>query len=302
VGGTFVKVGFFKDEKLDYVEQIPTRTEDNGKWILDDIADAMKNILQMKQVNPEEVSGVGIGLPGPVTSDGRVLGCVNLGWGIMDMGALSEKFYDRPVYPLNDANAATLGEMWQAGDCKNMAFITLGTGVGGGMVADGRLICGATGGAGEIGHFPVESQETDMCSCGKRGCLEQYCSATGVVRLAKKYIQEYENTVLNNVAEISAKDVFDGAKAGDECCLKIVDRFGDYLAKGCAYIASATNPEMIIIGGGVSKAGTIIIEAIEKYFKDYAFKPCAGVKFEMAKLGNEAGMYGCAYYVKSMTE
>lgn len=300
VGGTSIKIGLFTEfGKLLQTEQIPTDKTENGKNIIEHIANKIKEIISQNHLEPEQMMGVGIGLPGPVTDEGVVLGCVNLGWQTMTMDSLSEKLYGTKIYPLNDANAATLGEMWQGGGiidgkmCKNIAFVTLGTGVGGGIVAGGHLLYGANGGAGEIGHFPVNSHETECCTCGKKGCLEQYCSATGAVRIGKKILASYGI----EAGDITAKDIFDRAKAGQKEYLEIVDTFGRYLAKGCAYIASATNPEIIVIGGGVSMAGHIIIEAVNKYFKTYAFGPCSNVKFVFAKLGNDSGMYGGAYTV-----
>ncbi len=298
VGGTSIKTGLF-DEKgqLLLVKSIPTNTSEKGKHIVDDIIKCIEGIRKEKSIDIEDVIGVGAGLPGPVRADGMVLGCVNLGWDDVDVKSeFSEKFYGKKIVLLNDANAATLGEMWKGGgategeSCQDMVFITLGTGVGGGIVSDGKLICGATGGAGEIGHFPVNVEETEYCSCGKKGCLEQYCSATGVVRMARKKSED-------TAKEFTAKDIFDGAKAGDGFCLGIVEDFGKYMGLCCANLASATNPEKIVIGGGVSMAGDIIIEVTKKYFMQYAFKPCRNVEFALATLGNDAGMYGCAYAV-----
>lgn len=305
VGGTSIKTGLF-DEKgqLLLVKSIPTNTDGKGKYIVDDIIKCMEEIMAEKSIGLEDVIGVGVGLPGPVCVDGTVLGCVNLGWDEVNIKKeFSEKFYGKKVAVLNDANAATLGEMWKGGgatageSCPDVAFITLGTGVGGGIVSNGKLIVGATGGAGEIGHFPVNLEEPDYCSCGKRGCLEQYCSATGVVRMARKKIGEATATALPKNGDFTAKDIFDGAKAGDDFCKEIVEDFGKYMGLCCANIASATNPKKFIIGGGVSKAGDIILEVTEKYFKEYAFKPCRNVEFVLAALSNDAGMYGCAYAV-----
>lgn len=301
IGGTTVKTGLFTDKgELVFVNQIKTRTEENGSYILKDIEYNLKNIITERNIRPEEIMGIGVGVPGPVNPDGEILGCVNLGWQTMKLDGLSEHFYGVKVYPLNDANGAALGEMWKGSGLidgkmtRDLAFITLGTGVGGGLICNGKLISGSTGGAGEIGHFPVNFHEESTCNCGKKGCLEQYCSATGVVRMAKKMIKECNE-------DITAKEIFDLAKEGKEEYMSVVELFCEYLAKGCAYIASATNPKMIVIGGGVSAAGTIITQKVEKYFKKYAFKPCSDVTFAIAKLGNDAGMYGCAYTVLNNT-
>lgn len=305
VGGTGIKTGLFDEkDQLILVKLIPTNTEEKGKYIVDDIIKCMEEIMEEKSIQADDILGVGMGLPGPVREDGMVLGCVNLGWDEVNIEVeMSQKFYGKKVCLLNDANAATLGEMWKGGGetdgetCPDVAFITLGTGVGGGLVSGGKLIYGATGGAGEIGHFPVNPHETDYCSCGKRGCLEQYCSATGVVRMAKKKLTEATGSILLKDDKITAKDIFDGAKAGDAFCNEILEDFGKYMGICCANIASATNPKKFIIGGGVSKAGNIILDVTKKYFDEYAFKPCRNVEFVLAELGNDAGMYGCAYAV-----
>jgi glucokinase len=241
--------------------------------------------------------GVGIGLPGPVDR-GMILGCVNLGWGIFSIvEEFSKAFHNVPVYAGNDANIAALGE-YVAGagkGMKNMMMVTLGTGVGGGIIIDGRILEGANGGAGEIGHIPVNPQEQDTCGCGKKGCLEQYASATGIVRIAEKLRKENGNTALP--AGCTAKQVFDYAKEGDELAMQAVEELGRYLGLALASCACVLNPEGIVIGGGVSRAGKILLDVTEKNFQTYVFKPCRNVKFSLAELGNDAGIYGAAAMV-----
>ncbi|MFQ9933117.1 MAG: ROK family glucokinase [Lachnospiraceae bacterium] len=306
VGGTTVKIGMFdKEDSLKYKCEIKTDTSDKGSFILRDICKKLQDILQENSLTPNDCDGIGIGLPGPVTNDGRILGCVNLGWGIFNIEEkLSQMFYGVKVRAGNDANLAALGEKLAGGGRghENVLMITLGTGVGGGVIIDGKIVTGTNGAAGEIGHMPVNFHETDVCSCGKKGCLEQYASATGIVRLTKKYIGEYKESPLYgykiNGKEITAKDVMDLAKAKDELSVKVIDEAALYLGMALAASASVINPDCIVIGGGVSKAGDFLIDKVEKSFMEYAFVPCRNVIFRQAELGNDGGMYGGAGLIK----
>lgn len=298
VGGTTVKIGLFSgDGKLEEKYEIATDKSDQGAHIIEHIAAKLDEIIAEKSYGILDCMGVGIGLPGPVDR-GMILGCVNLGWGIFSIvEEFSKAFHNVPVYAGNDANTAALGE-YVAGagkGMKNMMMITLGTGVGGGIIIDGRILEGANGGAGEIGHIPVNPQEQDICGCGKKGCLEQYASATGIVRVAEKLRKENGNTALP--AGCTAKQVFDCAKEGDELAMQAVEELGRYLGLALASCACVMNPEGIVIGGGVSRAGKILLDVTEKNFQTYVFKPCRNVKFCLAELGNDAGIYGAAAMV-----
>lgn len=298
VGGTTVKIGLFSgDGKLEEKYEIATDKSDQGAHIIEHIAAKLDEIIAEKSYGILDCMGVGIGLPGPVDR-GMILGCVNLGWGIFSIvEEFSKAFHNVPVYAGNDANTAALGE-YVAGagkGMKNMMMITLGTGVGGGIIIDGRILEGANGGAGEIGHIPVNPQEQDICGCGKKGCLEQYASATGIVRVAEKLRKENGNTALP--AGCTAKQVFDYAKQGDELAVQAVEELGRYLGLALASCACVLNPEGIVIGGGVSRAGKILLDVTEKNFQTYVFKPCRNVKFCLAELGNDAGIYGAAAMV-----
>lgn len=298
VGGTTVKIGLFSgDGKLEEKYEIATDKSDQGAHIIEHIAAKLDEIIAEKSYGILDCMGVGIGLPGPVDR-GMILGCVNLGWGIFSIvEEFSKAFHNVPVYAGNDANIAALGE-YVAGagkGMKNMMMVTLGTGVGGGIIIDGRILEGANGGAGEIGHIPVNPQEQDTCGCGKKGCLEQYASATGVVRIAEKLRKENGNTALP--ADCTAKQVFDYAKKGDELAVQAVEELGRYLGLALASCACVLNPEGIVIGGGVSRAGKILLDVTEKNFQTYVFKPCRNVKFCLAELGNDAGIYGAAAMV-----
>ena len=298
VGGTTVKIGLFSgDGKLEEKYEIATDKSDQGAHIIEHIAAKLDEIIAEKSYGILDCMGVGIGLPGPVDR-GMILGCVNLGWGIFSIvEEFSKAFHNVPVYAGNDANIAALGE-YVAGagkGMKNMMMVTLGTGVGGGIIIDGRILEGANGGAGEIGHIPVNPQEQDTCGCGKKGCLEQYASATGIVRIAEKLRKENGNTALS--AGCTAKQVFDYAKEGDELAMQAVEELGRYLGLALASCACVLNPEGIVIGGGVSRAGKILLDVTEKNFQTYVFKPCRNVKFSLAELGNDAGIYGAAAMV-----
>ena len=297
IGGTTCKIGFFETAGvlLDKWE-IHTNTENGGEHILPDIAKAIDNKLAQEAISKSEVQGVGVGVPGPVTSDGVVNRCVNLGWGVMNVGEELSKLTGLEVKVGNDANVAALGEMWQGGakGCKDVIVVTLGTGVGGGIIVDGKIVAGFNGAGGEIGHITVNRDEIEACNCGQYGCLEQYASATGIVRVAKrKLAKTAEETTLTKFDPLTAKDVFDEAKAGDEIALSLVDEVCEILGSALSNMACVVNPEIIVIGGGVSKAGNILIDCIQKHFVETCFHACRETKFAGATLGNDAGMYGC---------
>ena len=298
IGGTSVKIGLFSvdGELLDKWE-ITTRTDDGGAYILGDIAASVQAKMEEKSIAKVDVLGVGMGVPGPVREDGTVIKCVNLGWGVFNAADELGKLLDMKVKVGNDANMAALGEMWQGGGKghENIVMVTLGTGVGGGIILNGKMLAGVNGAGGEIGHMTMDLAETDVCNCGKRGCLEQYASATGIVRMANKALNDSDRpSKLREVQYISAKEIFDAAKSGDDLSMDLVDELGKKLGLAAAQIAAVVDPEVFVIGGGVSRAGQILIDATEKYFKQYAFHACRNTTFELAVLGNDAGMYGGA--------
>ena len=301
IGGTTVKCGLFQTNgELCEKWEIVTRTEENGKEILPDVAKAILGKMAEKQIGKDQVSGVGIGVPGPVIREREVAVAVNLHWGYtMLADELESLLGGIPVKVGNDANVAALGEMWKGGGegTKNLIMATLGTGVGGGIIVDGKIITGSHGAGGEIGHACVDPAETESCNCGNRGCLEQMASATGIVRLGNKILSEsQENTVLEKDT-LSAKTIFDAYKEGDAVAAKIVDKFAGYLGNALAIFACVVDPEVIVIGGGVSKAGQPLIDAIEKYFRRDAFVTCKDTPIVLAKLDNDAGIFGAAKLV-----
>ena len=304
VGGTTVKMGLFDGEGIAVDKwEIPTRKEDDGAHILPDIADAINTKMSEKNIDVSEVSGVGIGVPGPVLSNGTVPFCVNLGWwDPVDLVGRMKELTGLDAKAGNDANVAALGEAWKgAGEgAKNVVMVTLGTGVGGGIIIDGNILHGSTGAGGEIGHITVNRDETEKCNCGSRGCLEQYASATGIARLARRRLAKDDAQSLlreKGADSITAKDVFDKAKAGDTVALEIVDEFANILGTALAGICNTVNPEIVVIGGGVSKAGGILTDAVQKYFDEEAFPAVKGTPIKLATLGNDAGIFGCVQMV-----
>lgn len=301
LGGTTVKLGLF-DPEGNVLEkwEITTRKEDSGKLILPDIADAIKGKMQEKSIAREDVVGVGIGVPGPVDGNGVIYKAANLGWGVFSIkDELTGLLDGIRVEAGNDANVAALGEMWRGGGqgYNNMVAVTLGTGVGGGIIVDGKILTGAKGAGGEIGHILVEEHETEVCGCGKTGCLEQYASATGVVRLANRRLAKDDKASVLRGKKISAKDVWDAVKAGDELAVEVAKQFGEYLGKGLAAVACVVNPDIFVIGGGVSKAGDVLMDYMVEPYKKYVFHGSRETKFALATLGNDAGIYGAAKLV-----
>ncbi len=304
IGGTSVKFGLFDGQgRLLDKWEIPTDKTDGGAHVLPDVAKGIRGKMNDRGIAPENVAGVGVGVPGAVAEDGMMPGgAVNIGWGSFNLVEELRNCLKLPVKAANDANAAAYGEMWQGGGrgCSNLVAVTLGTGVGGGIIVNGRLLTGATGAGGEIGHIHVEDQETKPCNCGNRGCLEQYASATGIVRLAERRLTRDGKESLLRSRRVTAKAVFDALKEGDAVAGEIALEFGEYLGKGLAIVAGVVNPELFVIGGGVSKAGDILFRYIEPPFRKYAFAPCRGTGFALAKLGNDAGIYGAAGLILHM--
>lgn len=306
VGGTTVKLGLFDMEGnvLDKWE-IPTVRDNDGEAILPDVAKSILRKMEEKSIGEEDIEGIGIGVPGAVVGDGTLMGgAVNIGWKTFNIPEVLNAYIKVPVKAANDANSAAFGEMWQGGGkgYKNAVAVTLGTGVGGGVIINGSIITGANGAAGEIGHVHIEDNETRICGCGNKGCLEQYASATGIVRLARERLAEDDKPSSLRSVELSAKSVFDAVKEGDEVAMEIAGRFGHYLGKGLAAVANVVNPEVFVIGGGVSKAGEILFQYVKPEFLRYVFPPCRDTKFALATLGNDAGIYGAAGLILSEKE
>ena len=302
LGGTTVKLAYFDQEGAMLSKwEIPTNISDNGSHILPDIAAAIRGYIEENNIAFDSLIGIGIGVPGPVTPDGIVNKCINLGWGVFNIEKTLSDLTGLPVKAGNDATVATLGECWKGGGagCKNMVMATLGTGVGGGIVVDGRVIHGSTGAGGEIGHMVLNRNETESCGCGKRGCVEQYCSATGIVRIAKQFLAAREDaSSLRDLENLTCKDIFDAAAAGDTLAAEILEQVYAYMGEFLANICNVVNPECVVLGGGVSKAGAPLLEGVQRYFGKYVFHAAANVRFALATLGNDAGAYGAFQLVK----
>lgn len=301
IGGTTVKMGLFEIDGtvLDKWE-IVTRTANGGEAILPDIAASALDKLEERKISKEEVAGMGVGVPGPINAEGIVPHTANLGWGYKEVTRELSELTGLMCKGGNDANVAALGEMWKgaAAGHKNGVMVTLGTGVGGGIIVDGKIVTGANGAGGEIGHIHVDDRIPWTCGCGNQGCLEQVASANGIVRLAKWMIQETGEVKTSlDPAAMSAKDIWDAVKAGDVFAMEVAENFGKYLGLALANIASTVDPEVFVIGGGVSKAGPVILDYIQKYYVKYTFRGCRDAQFVLATLGNDAGIYGSARLV-----
>lgn len=308
IGGTTCKLGVM-DEELEILHkwEIPTNKDDNGSQILRNIHESFEKNAHLKGYDIEDVKGIGLGVPGPIDfENGIVNGAINLNWhGKKNIREEYEQLSGRPVYVDNDANVASLGEKFKGAgrDARDVVCITLGTGVGGGIISNNELVHGHNGSGGELGHFKVDFKERFQCNCGHKGCLETVASATGVVNLAYHYYQELHfSTVIQDEIEsqsLQAKQVFDAAKAGDEFALYVIRKVSNYIAYALSVVSVMSNPEYIIVGGGVSKAGDFLIDHIDQKFREITFSPAAeGTKIVTAQLGNDAGMIGAAGLIK----
>ncbi len=302
IGGTTVKLGLFTCAG-DLLEkwEIPTRTEQDGAKILPDVAQTIRAALERRGVACGQVEGIGVGVPGPVDENHVVHKCVNLGWGVFSVRErMNELLPAIPnVHAGNDANVAALGELWQGGGKgrghKSAVMFTLGTGVGGGVVLNDRIVPGINGGAGEVGHMTVDPLETEVRSCGKRRCREQYASATGVGRLARRMLAQSDlPSQLREMDSFTSREICDLAREGEELARAVVDRCGDYLGRAMSYVSCTIDPAIYIVGGGMSRAGGILTDSISKYYQQYAFHVSARTGIVTARLGNDAGIYGCA--------
>lgn len=305
IGGTTIKMAFISFNG-DIVEkwEIPTNKHENGKDIPADIAKSIFIKLTQHGQTKDSLLGAGVGAPGPINDeDGSVYVGVNIGWNNFPLKERLQEELALPVVVDNDANVAALGEMWKgAGDgAKDMLCVTLGTGVGGGVIVNGDILHGVNGAAGEIGHITTVVENGALCNCGKTGCLETVASATGIVRLANEVLKTTNSpSKLRNYNPITSKDIFDSAKEGDQLAKKIVEKVAFYLGLSIANVANVTNPKKIVIGGGVSKAGDTLLDPVKQQFHQFAFPRVAeGAELAIANLGNDAGVIGAAWLVKN---
>ncbi|MDH6365285.1 glucokinase [Enterococcus sp. PF1-24] len=304
LGGTTTKFAILNlDGEIQQKWSIETDILDEGSRIVPNIVASINHRLNLYQMTAEDFIGIGMGTPGSVDRQaGTVIGAYNLNWKTLQpVQAAIEAGTGIPFAMDNDANVAALGERWQgAGDNQpDVVFITLGTGVGGGIIMEGRLLHGAAGCAGEIGHITVDP-EGFQCTCGKRGCLETVSSATGVVRVARQLAEEYAGdsklkAMLDDGQAITSKDVFDFAKEEDDFAIMVVDKVCFYLGLACGNLGNTLNPASIVIGGGVSAAGEFLRSRVETYFQEFTFPQVTeSTQIKLAELGNDAGVIGAA--------
>lgn len=298
LGGNAIKIGLFQTTGH-LVEKwtIPARLEDHGSRLLPDVVDSIRSKMAQRSLSWDVIEGVGMGVPGPVDQEGTVLRCVNLGWDILNVPQKMRELEPaiEKLQVANDVNAATLGEMWQGGAQWNSSavMVTLGVGVGSGIVVDNKVFVGSTGAAGEIGHMCVNPQETRRCTCGNCGCLEQYCSDTGLVYMARQVLEQQPDTAsVLREGEITPQAICEAAKQGDAAATAVLDRFGQLMGQALTAVACTVNPQVFVIGGELAQAGMTILKPIETYFRRYAFHAFRSTPFVLAELGDDAGIYG----------
>ncbi|HEO3176427.1 TPA: ROK family glucokinase [Streptococcus agalactiae] len=305
LGGTTIKFGILTLEgEVQEKWAIETNTLENGRHIVSDIVESLKHRLSLYGLTKDDFLGIGMGSPGAVDRTSKtVTGAFNLNWAdTQEVGSVIEKEVGIPFFIDNDANVAALGERWVGAGANNpdVVFVTLGTGVGGGVIADGNLIHGVAGAGGEIGHMIVDPENGFMCTCGNKGCLETVASATGVVRVARQLAEQYEGSsaikaVIDNGDTVTSKDIFIAAEDGDKFANSVVERVSRYLGLAAANISNILNPDSVVIGGGVSAAGEFLRSRVEKYFVTFAFPQVKkSTKIKIAELGNDAGIIGAA--------
>lgn len=297
VGGTTIKMGLFKtDGTLVEKWEIPTDTTNQGENILPDIVATIHGKMVEKNLTKDMVKGIGVGVPGAVDANGVINKAINLGWGVFPIEKTLSELSGMKVKAGNDANVAALGENWMGSGkgYDSIVMVTLGTGIGGGIIINGKILAGANGAAGEIGHIIVNDQEIEACNCGHYGCIEQYASATGIARMARRALANTtENSSLKAFGEdVTAKDVFDCAKEGDKLACQVVEDVCGMLGATLAKIGCVVNPDAFVIGGGVSKAGQILIDGINESFRTQIFHASKDTPVVLASLGNDAGIYG----------
>ncbi|MFT8272975.1 ROK family glucokinase [Streptococcus agalactiae] len=305
LGGTTIKFGILTLEgEVQEKWAIETNTLENGRHIVSDIVESLKHRLSLYGLTKDDFLGIGMGSPGAVDRTSKtVTGAFNLNWAdTQEVGSVIEKEVGIPFFIDNDANVAALGERWVGAGANNpdVVFVTLGTGVGGGVIADGNLIHGVAGAGGEIGHMIVDPENGFTCTCGNKGCLETVASATGVVRVARQIAEQYEGSsaikaAIDNGDTVTSKDIFIAAEDGDKFANSVVERVSRYLGLAAANISNILNPDSVVIGGGVSAAGEFLRSRVEKYFVTFAFPQVKkSTKIKIAELGNDAGIIGAA--------
>lgn len=298
IGGTAVKLALVQADGTPLARwEIPTRKGDTPEGLLRDVRAELFACMAARQIEAAQVLGVGMAAPGPVTADGVLHGAVNIGWGDVALGAEAERILGlAPVRIGNDARVAALGEaLYGAGiGAESMLMVTLGTGVGGGVVLRGRILTGQSGVAGEIGHMTIDPYETKSCTCGKKGCLEQYASATGMVRLAAAGLRRGEASILRGKEPLTAQVIWAAAAAGDALANAVVDFACERLGMALANAVYLVDPQRIVIGGGVAAAGDFLLEKVRAAYRRQVFSHARVREIVLAQLGNDAGVRGAA--------
>jgi len=292
--GTHIKFGFF-DETGKLIEKwqsvLPGYRD--ASQIIPSIAEEVEHYLSSHGIFEDDVIGIGVGVPGPVSSTGVVNKCVNFSWGVFNIDRALSGLTGLQVKSSNTANLSALGESWCGQGSPNMLFVAMNTGLGGGVVCDGTLINGTSGGAGEIGHIIVNKKETEACTCGRYGCVEQYCSPTGIVRVARRLLATSRNpSVLRNRRVFDYQDVVNAASAGDRLAKEVMDQVYDYAGQALATVCCVTNPDTIVLGGEFCKIGQGAVDGISRAFRRYVFHANENVRFRLAALGQDEAIYG----------
>lgn len=305
IGGTAVKIGFINtDGDILHKWEIPTNKEKQGEYVVDDIWDSIRSHLDKLQ-NKGRVLGIGAGAPGFVNkTTGVVYQAVNIGWQDFELQRQLQERSNLPVFIENDANMVALGENWRGSgnNANDLIAITLGTGVGSGIIANGEILSGINGTAGEIGHT-IADRDGYPCNCGRRGCLDTIASATGIVHQAMDKVNENPDSELADFyhqnGALTAKDIFKLAEKGNKTCKNIIDRITDILGLVIANAAAVINPSKVIIGGGVSNAGDALLRPVTANFEKYSLPRISNeCDVRIAQLGNDAGIIGAAYLAK----
>lgn len=305
LGGTNTKIGLLdEDGNILFSTIVKTESEQGLEKTVERLANILKIQVSNLNISFEDVAGVGLGVPGPVANGRIVKFWANFPWPVnVDLAAEFEKHLGVPVKVDNDVNVITLGEMWKGGGrgYKNVLGLAIGTGIGGGVVVNGKLVSGKNGAGGEVGHIKVE-RDGKLCGCGQEGCWEAYASATGLVREAKSRLTVNKNNLLyerTKDREVEAKDIFDAAREGDEFSLNLVDYEAEFIALGIGNLLNVLDTDVVVVGGGIALAGNILFDKINEKLRKYAMlSTLDGLKIVPAELGNDAGIYGAAYLVK----
>lgn len=298
IGGERIRLSYLDETgKLLSKWTVETPRGQGTNQVLSVIAEQVEGYMSENGIFEDDVAGIGVGIPGPVNSGGTVNKCVNLGWGMFNIDRALSGLTGLNVVATNIANAAALGESWLGSgrNCRNMFYVAVNTGVGGAIIANGQLISGAHGGGGEIGHMIINRQETESCTCGNKGCLEQYCSPFGIVRVAKRYLAAGASmSPLRLKRNLTHEDVFAAAAKGDKAAKEILDKVYTYAGEMIANVCAVTNPDTVILGGQLVRFGRPVLEGIAKQFQKFVFHANRVVRFELAALGEDAALYGAA--------